>query len=262
MEHVNELTVILQLYLLWSKPRCECFAQIVIAMFTSRTVNFSLIADQFVGSVKKESNYKRISRFLRWIPITLSTKMKLGLIMLNLLGFHETKVYLSMDRTCWNFGKRSINFLVIGVDFHGISIPIFFKLLPKYTKKGNSSTVQRIKIIKNVVGLIGSNNILCFSADREFVGKDWFDYLENEGIAFVIRIKKNTLVTRPGTSHKTSVSEICKRIKNGKKKYFKGFFDIWDIELYMAAARNDQGELMILVSNVNDRYMFKKYLKR
>ena len=135
MELVNELTTILQLYLLWGKPRCECFAQIVIAMFTSRTVNFSLLADQFVGSATKESNYKRISRLLRWIPITILTKIKLGSIVLHLLDLHETGVYLSMDRTCWDFGKRSINFLVIGVDFHGISIPVYFKLLPKKTKK-------------------------------------------------------------------------------------------------------------------------------
>jgi len=142
MEHVNELTGILQLFFLWNKARCECFSQIVIALFSSRTVNLSFISDQFVGSSKKKSNYRRIIRFIRWVPVTIASKMKLGSIIMHILGIQGTKVFVSMDRTCWDLGSRSINFLVIGVDYYGISIPVFFKLLPKYAKKGNSNTPE------------------------------------------------------------------------------------------------------------------------
>lgn len=262
MEHVNELTGILQLFFLWNKARCECFSQIVIALFSSRTVNLSFISDQFVGSSKKKSNYRRIIRFIRWVPVTIASKMKLGSIIMHILGIQGTKVFVSMDRTCWDLGSRSINFLVIGVNYYGISIPVFFKLLPKYAKKGNSNTPQRIRLLKNVISLIGAENILCFSADREFVGKDWFKYLIDEDVKFIIRIKENTLVTRPDTSHKTSAKEVCKRINKGKKKIFKRRFEIWGINLYMAAARNENGELMLVVSNIYDRSVFKKYLKR
>lgn len=94
------------------------------------------------------------------------------------------------------------------------------------------------------------------------MGKDWFDFLKDQKIVFIIRIKENTLVERPRTSHKTSAKEVCKRIKNNRKKRFKGLFNIWGIELYMSAARNDKGELMVLVSSTDDRQVFKKYLKR
>ena len=262
MGHVNELTSILQLFFLWNKARSACLAQMIIAMFSSRTVNLSILADQFVGCSKKESNYKRIIRFLSWMPITISVKCRLGSIVLYLLKLKGVGVYVSMDRTCWEYGKRRINFLVVGIDYHGISVPIFFKLLPKCTKNGNSNTTHRIKILKYVVSLIGAENIICFSADREFVGKDWFIFLKKNGIKFVIRVKENTQLERPGTSHKTSAKELCKRIKCNKKKRFKGLFNIWGIELYVAAARNDTGELMVLVSNVDDIRVFKKYLKR
>ncbi|SCA62949.1 Uncharacterized protein SCG7086_AG_00110 [Chlamydiales bacterium SCGC AG-110-P3] len=196
MEHVNELTSILQLFFLWNKPRCACLAQMIIGIFSSRTVNLSLLADQFVGSSKKDSNYKRIIRFLAWMPLKVVTKLRLGSIVIHLLKLKGVGVYVSMDRTCWALGKRKINLLVVGVNYHGISVPIFFKLLPKYTKNGNSNTPQRIRILKNVVSLIGAENIICFSADREFVGKNWFKFLKEKGITFVIRFNHSALKCR------------------------------------------------------------------
>ena len=64
------------------------------------------------------------------------------------------------------------------------------------------------------------------------------------------------------SNHKTSAKEICKRIKKGRRRFFKDVFNIWGIDVYLAAARNDKGELMILVSNNSSKSTFKHYLKR
>jgi hypothetical protein len=40
-----------------------------------------------------------------------------------------------MDRTNWKFGKVNINYLVLGVAYKGMAIPLFWDLLDK---KGNS----------------------------------------------------------------------------------------------------------------------------
>ncbi|MBM3207560.1 MAG: transposase [Chlamydiae bacterium] len=38
---------------------------------------------------------------------------------------------------------------------------------------------------------MGHRRIEAFSADREFIGEDWFRFLKKAKIPFVIRIKKN-----------------------------------------------------------------------
>ena len=262
MNHIIELSAILQLFLLWNKPRSDCFAQIIIALFATRTVNISILSEAFLGNAKPESSYKRITRFLRWVKLTPIFKRKIAKIILSILNLKGKKVYLSMDRTCWNLGEMCINFLVIGIDFHNISVPIFFKLLPNKTKNGSSNTKQRISILKYSVKLIGVKNIISFSADREFVGTDWFNYLLKEKIPFVIRIKENTIVTNSRTNRKTSIKELCKRIRKNKRKILKDDFNIWGLTLNLSAARNEKGELMIIASNINSKSLFKHYLKR
>lgn len=199
MEHITELSAILQLFLLWNKARCDCLAQIMIALFSTRTVNISILSDAFIGKATSDSSYKRIIRFLKWVNMTYTFKYQIGKIIISILNIKNKKVHLSMDRTCWNFGESSINFLVIGVCFNNIVVPIFFKLLPAKTKKGNSKTKQRITLLKYAVELIGVENIISFAADREFIGTEWFNYLEMEKIPFVIKMKENTIVTNTRT---------------------------------------------------------------
>lgn len=262
MDHIIELSAILQLFLLWNKARCDCLSQLIIALFTTRTVNISILSQAFLGNAKAESSYKRIIRFLKWVKLTSLLKYKIAKIILSVLNLKGKKVHLSMDRTCWNFGKKSINFLVIGVYFHKISVPIFFKILPNRTKKGNSNTKHRITILKHAIRLVGVKNIMSFAADREFVGTDWFNYLVKECVPFVIRIKENTILINSRTNRKTSVKELCKRIRKNKKKIFKDEFEVWGLILNLAVARNDKGDLMIIASNINSKSLFKHYLKR
>jgi len=262
MDHIIELSGIFQLLLIWNKARCDCLSQIIIALFSTRTANLSILAEAFSGKAKMESNYRRITRFLAFINVTTRVKFTMGGLVLKILNLEGKKVSVSMDRTCWKRGALHINFLVIGVEYNGVSVPVFFKRLPKKTKNGNSNTMQRITLLKHTFSLVGVENILCFTADREFVGADWFSYLIKNKVPFAIRSKENTLITRPNSSHTTSTKEVCKGIGNGKRKFFKGKYNIWGMDFYLSAARNDDGELMILVANFISRSIFKKYLKR
>jgi hypothetical protein len=62
------------------------------------------------------------------------------------------------------------------------------------SKAGNSNTAERIALIERFVSVFGREPIAALLADREFVGRAWFEYLQRQGIAFRIRIKHNTLV--------------------------------------------------------------------
>jgi len=151
---------------------------------------------------------------------------------------------------------------VIGVDYHGVVIPLFFNLLPKTTKKGNSKTKHRLSLLKICIEVVGVENIICFSGDREFIGEEWFNYLVEKNIPFAIRIKENFLIKRPGSNHTTSVKSLFRNIRNGRRKTFKKTFNIWGLELYISVSKNSKGELMVIASNINTRHVLKYYLKR
>jgi len=54
MEHINELSQILQGSLQLNKARLNCLSQIIAALFIVRTVNLAEIAQAFVGETKLE----------------------------------------------------------------------------------------------------------------------------------------------------------------------------------------------------------------
>ena len=209
MDHINELTSIIQIFFLWNKSRCQCMAQIMISLFATRTVNLSILSEAFISKAKSASCYKRILRFIDWLPITSTLQYKTGKLTIHILGLSNRRVHLNIDRTCWNFGLVSINFLVIGIEFNGISAPIWFKLLSKKQKRGNSRTEQRISILKQVIKLIKVDNIISFSADREFIGGKWFGYLVEQNIPFVIRIKKDSNYSHTTLLLRRNVEILC-----------------------------------------------------
>jgi hypothetical protein len=87
-----------------------------------------------------------------------------------------------MDRTNWKFGHKDINFLVLAARIGGITFPLFWRLLPH---RGNSDFQERKAILEQFRKAFGFEAIRSFSADREFIGKDWLKYLYRHDIPFL-----------------------------------------------------------------------------
>lgn len=110
----------------------------------------------------------------------------------------------------------------------GIGIPIFWVNLKR---AGNSKTPERIQALNKAINLIGKKRIKYFLADREFVGSEWFNWLLESSIPFLIRIKKNTMISHCG--YHILVDSLFKRVRIGKKKTLKkavkikGQLEIW-----------------------------------
>ena len=102
---------------------------------------------------------------------------------------------LSLDRTNWKFGSRNINILVLGVVYQGLCFPILWVFLGD--KQGNSDQTERITLIQRFIRLFGEQAIGSLSADREFVGKDWWQFLIDHKIRFFIRMRANMKVHIP-----------------------------------------------------------------
>ncbi len=54
-------------------------------------------------------------------------------------------------------------------------------------KSGNSNTKKRIDLIQQFIDIFGQGRIKSLSADREFVGKVWCDYLVRNKIPLYMR---------------------------------------------------------------------------
>ena len=105
--------------------------------------------------------------------------------------------------TNWKFGKTNINILMLGIVYNEVSIPLFWKLLPK---QGNSSAEERIDIVDRAIKLLGKEKIISIVADREFIGIKWFRYLNDSGITYRMRIKSNTCIN----SHRSKGQRVYK----------------------------------------------------
>lgn len=83
---------------------------------------------------------------------------------MKLFGFLEADYYLTFDRTSWQWGKKDINILMLAVVYKGIAIPVYWMLL---NKQGNSSTRERIALLKRFIREFGKGRIIKFLADRD-----------------------------------------------------------------------------------------------
>ena len=163
----------------WNKARMKCFVGMLLALLQVRTVNLTKLACAFSGNASKDSRYKRLKRFFNLFSIDF---LVIANWVMKLFGLNDSSVYLSMDRTNWKWGKRDINILMLSVVYKGIALPLIWTML---SKQGNSSTEERIELMKRFISCFGKERIAGLLADREFIGKEWFGWLKGEKNTFL-----------------------------------------------------------------------------
>jgi len=253
MKHVSELQKTLSHFLDWNKARLNCLVQILLALFTVRTVNLTQVAAAFQASVKEESSYRRVCRFFT----TFSFDMSIIVLLVFRLFPLEDSYLLILDRTNWKWGKPPINILMLSVAYRGISIPLFWVVLDL---EGNSCTGDRISMLKRVIERIGATKIHALLADREFVGTEWFHFLIAQKIPFIIRVKQNSVI-KIGENQTLQVG--CLRKWLGQRKIINYPVTLWGCSLYVSIERRKGSkEPMIVVSNFQFENPLGMYRRR
>ncbi len=172
-----------------NKARIKFLTRLIIALIASNTISYEYLARKIETQTKLSSVYRRIQRFFASFKIDDFTAARL---IAALVPIGQSGWILTLDRTNWKFGKMNINFLVLGVAYNGVAIPLFWNLLDK---RGNSNWKERIDILNRFIACFGKDVIECFTADREFIGHHWLSYLKDEGIPICIRTKDNIHIT-------------------------------------------------------------------
>ena len=171
--------------------RIKCMVLLMIALIKVQSVNFDRLAEDFGNDVELSSNLRRIQRFFAsfYLPSDLISQL-----LFKLLPF-EGPYRLSLDRTNRKFGKCNINILVLSVIYKGVALPILWTFLGD--KRGNSNQKERTDLLKRFIRLFGLRAIEFITADREFIGDTWWQFLIEHKISFFIRMRDNMKITLP-----------------------------------------------------------------
>ena len=241
MDITSELSKSLKQHLTWNKCRIDCFAKMIIALLTVRTVKLTEWAQVFLTNANPNSAYMRIKRFFRYFDLDGDM---LARFIFNLFGFSSGRWYLTLDRTNWEFGCFKINFLVLAVVYKGVAIPLMWTLL---NKKGNSSCKERKALMKRFISCFGREVIAGVLADREFVGKPWFNYLVKQKIPFFIRIKWNFLVTNT-QGRLVNAWQLFTGLKKEESRVLQGKRKIFGLKFNVAGMRCLDGGFLIIAT--------------
>ncbi len=163
-----------------------------------------------------------------------------------------------MDRTNWKWGKKDINILFLGIVYRGIAIPIYWLVL---NKRGNSSTRERVVLVSRFIKIFGKDRVAGLLADREFIGKNWFEWLNEEKISFYIRIR-NDANTQNKNGKDIDVSWLFYQLKAGEKLILDRAKSIFGSKVFLTGGKAPGGELMIVTSNIPADDAIEIYLLR
>ena len=155
-----------------SKSRVETLSLLIIGMASARTVNLTHIASERPSDVKVASSYRRLQRFFQHVRPGQDWTAN---VVIGLLGIKGPWV-LCLDRTNWKVGSRDVNILLLAVVTRRHRVPLLWTVLDK---AGTSDTAERTALMRRYLAIFGASSIKFLLADREFIGAEWFNFLND-----------------------------------------------------------------------------------
>lgn len=235
--------------------RRSLLVAMVFSMLRTGKSTLKGLAEGISSMSSMDSKIRKIQAFFKeqsidWIAA--------GLVIVLLLGTSD-QVKIILDRTNWKYGKSNINYFVASIELYGTAIPICWILLDK---RGNSSTAERIRLMEMVFQIISPDRIECILADREFIGDEWFDWLESKQLPFVIRIKENFVVHHAESNSAVPLALLFASLRKNKIKTVE--VNMWGKIRRISAKRLKDGSLLILTTNqlLSDEEVCALYKKR
>ena len=237
-------------------------ADFVFAIIEQRTAVQASLAEVFGNP---EAAGKRIARLLQNSRIS-SKKLsemvfKQTLKQLSKVG----KIRLAFD---WTIEDKQY-LLVISLVRNGRAIPIFWRGYEEHRLQGKMKLIERAmlkRVLKKLKEKIGKRRII-LTADRGFACVKTFRLLKREKIAFVIRVKCNTLIWLKGGWKSLKSIELKadgEKRKIGQARYCKSDEEILEMTISCVNATDEAGDRWYLVSNMkwNAEKMTDEYRRR
>lgn len=255
MKISDELRKILKQHTGWGKSRLDCFIGMLLGLLCLKHINLTQLAVAFESEASVKSRYRRLQRFFREVVFDYDALAKL---IMQLFDFYDKSYYLTLDRTNWQWGQKSLNILTLAVVYKGAAIPVYWLIL---NKRGNSSQRERIALLQRFIKHFGRKNILGVLGDREFIGDDWWQWLTEQGIPYLIRVKDNQLL-RNRKNQNCAVRSLFADLQVGESRVLRKRRRIGQQSVWLSGLRLDSGEWLILASNQRFSQALQVYARR
>jgi hypothetical protein len=239
----------------WNKARRNFLAKFTVALVQVKTVSLVQISSVMSGRAKQDSHYKRCQRFLRFFDLPFAEVARL---VIKLLGLPQPFI-ISIDRTDWYLGETPLNILMLSLVWRGVAFPLLWTVLEK---KGCSDTSERIELVEKYLKLFGADSLAFVTADREFIGRDWFRYLRREKIPFRLRIKENLKVTNARGNKMVSARNLFRTQRAGVGHLLCGRRRVLGEEVSLMGMRTPEGEYVIVASSTETDEILSDYAHR
>lgn len=233
---------------LLGKQRTLQMFQIAFGILSARAPRLGQIASHMNSDGPKLASVEQnIYNFFRHAK--LDTRISLFYVLA--LAAEYADLFFAMDRSSWKFRGVEHNYLVISLLVSRMAIPV--AVLP-LGRQGNAGDAACIKLLKRLFKALPPGRRVHLVADREFVGKDLRQFLDNEGIHYVVRLRVNQVFTINGV--KTKIGELYSGKgrgvwavdANGDRVFIKTYFA--------------KGQWVALASNFECRELPEMYARR
>jgi hypothetical protein len=239
----------------WNKARRNFLAKFTVALVQVKSVSLVQVSSVMQGRAKPDSHYKRCQRFLRHFDLPFA---EIAVLVIKLLGLQPPFV-ISVDRTDWYLGERPLNILMLSLVYKGVAFPLLWTVLEK---KGCSDTKERIELLEKYVRLFGQDSLAFVTADREFIGTDWFSYLRRKQIPFRIRIKENLKVSNARGTKRVQARNLFRTRRAGVGVLLCGKRKVLGEEVSLMGMRTQEGEYVMVASSDETEEILKEYAQR
>lgn len=217
-----------------SETRRETLSWLALLIMHHGTICLWRLAAYVSTAAQTDSVRRRFYRFFQYVKLDGSMAAR---VVVDTLGLAGKPWVLAIDRTNWDFGKTTINILMISVMWNGMGIPLIWSLLPK---AGNSNVGERTCLLDLLQETFPELQIASIMGDREFIGDKWMGYLKRNKIPFIMRLRENQYVTRRGYKSWT-IAEIAQHLRRKKRYVIKGSCRLG------AALHEDQARVRIVI---------------
>lgn len=257
--HPDSLATTLSRAIDLSNDRRQTLVVLIQGLISARTVNLSHLAGAFCGPAKLASNYRRLQRFFQYVQLDGDWLAKTLVALLGLVPPYR----LCLDRTNWKVGTKDVNLLVLCIVTRRARIPMLWDVLDR---GGSSTMMQRQALLVRFMALFGKRSIKLLLADAEFIGDQWFEFLVDNDIPFVIRVGRRLQVRLndgyEGPLERLALSTASRRRLMKAKGCFIGMQQRFCAALSFGAVILNDGTFLIVATNRSPRKALNAYKQR
>jgi len=227
--------------------RRTVLAALVLALLQARSVVLYTLKNHVALPGTRAVRYQRLLRFVQFtLPDGLYAAFVLRLL-------PPDDLWLILDRTSWKLGKRDVNILLLSATWKSFSFPLLWTLLPH---GGSSHQQDRTALVERFLAVRGERRVAGLLADREFVGKAWFVFLEQHDIAPCIRLKATSKIGG------VPVWACFRKLVMGEVRVWHQRTDVYGVKLNVLATKNAAGDMLHLAYRGRSSKNVRRYAER